>query len=407
MYSTRTYETAQLQEYEQKFRTLQEEVFLVLKQCREAQNNKNLEVDKLVNKEIQCKFDIINQSQQTEANDALNVSNGNVEQKLHKSFPIIDLIISLQLEEYVNLMEKENTLLKSGSFKQRQYIAQLSTEIVFLKNRLDYLEKDLQIKTEFERRKEMNEVAEKLYSPKLLRLEKDLSASSSRIRKKLFPEKSPSSSEFTSSNSKDDNSLTDELVAEAKNKLKELENESAALNKNFKNLQTVLSKNITFNEKAFSSSDSSSDRFSHRYASNAARLSPRLVSSNVYDCESNLKSSPDLKSHKVSFFNRKLRSETASPIGELLSSTDKSASFRRMYSKYKLSKLQERGVNTDDERQSEEMEAEKAHPNVDENLNNIDDVEIVEKSQTPSVPNELPTEVKININEEANLTQGR
>ncbi|XP_065205652.1 paramyosin-like [Planococcus citri] len=339
MYSERTYETVKLQEYEQKFRTLQTEVFEILKQCRQAQDKRNVEVDKAVNKEIQCRFDIINQSQQTESNDTLN------------------------LEEYVNLMEKENALLKSGSFKQRQYIAQLTTEIVFLKNRLDYLEKDLQIKAQFERRKEMNEVAEKLYSPRSTLFDRPKSVSTTsnfKINRRLFPEKEfPSSSDPTSSTSKDDTSLTDELVNEAKNKLEQLENESEALNKNFKHLQTVLSKNISFSDET-SQSSSPIDKLRRKYTA----LSPRFSNSNLSDSDLDLKNS---------------------------------TSFKKMYWRYKQNKRKEKPVDGDELKPTidERIQADNESSSNDrimlakklaENLN-IEDPEIEKKESDRSEAN--------------------
>lgn len=150
--------------------------------------------------------------------------------------------------------------------KQRYHINQLTGEIVFLKNQLDYLQKEIEIRNQLQQKEMINKVAHKLYFPS-----KYLYSEEKNRKRDLFLENTPlnrvhSKQQFcndvnmlkfldasSSDNSKKSN-LTDEIVADAKNKLSELENESKTLNHNFRILQNVLSRNIALNDRVFGSS---------------------------------------------------------------------------------------------------------------------------------------------------------
>lgn len=67
------HEIIRLQEYEQKFRLLQEEVE-ILKKCNDEQSGKKASKDNLANKDVQCSCDTLHQSQQTEIDVFINVS---------------------------------------------------------------------------------------------------------------------------------------------------------------------------------------------------------------------------------------------------------------------------------------------------------------------------------------------
>jgi hypothetical protein len=179
------------------------------------------------------------------------------------------------MEEYATLMEKENSLLKLSSKEQRNHISHLTNEVVFLRIRLDHLEKEMCTwkNTEWEiqqkqivhalllSRKSRNAESERDKN----RTIRELAVSRPSSRRKLFGENEiVQPSEFSSSSASRETNLTDEIVADAKNKVKELENESEVLNRNFQNLQNILTRNIALSE---------SKNFS---ASSLGGLSPRL-----------------------------------------------------------------------------------------------------------------------------------
>lgn len=196
------------------------------------------------------------------------------------------------MEEYVNLMEKENSLLKLSSNKQRNHITQLRKEVVFLKSRLDHLEKEMELRKHIEAEIRQKETVRALFlSNEHCHLQSERNRNFARestllyptSRRKLFRENETTQSEFSSSSTSKEANLTDEIVADAKNKVQDLENESEALNRNFKSLHNILTRNIALSESKSIGSlsvDGLSPRFSHLSRSYSDTDSP-IVSGGV------------------------------------------------------------------------------------------------------------------------------
>lgn len=267
----------------------------------------------------------------------------------------------------MNLIEKENALLKLGSNKQRYRINQLSSEILTLRNKLDYLESEIKIRKSLERDEEVQHVAHRLYFPRSPRetfttpAEVPAPATLPRSRRRLAFDEPPKSlllgfesSESSSNSLSAANKLTDEIVADAKNKLKELEVESEMLNYNFQNLQSVLTRNMAFAERSFLGSSSVTDsspreRWYHRRRltrsvgdldSSNAMISPRVRNkpSNLSDFgESSPSSRTDYE---------------ASP-----ESTKKRTAFSRILQKYRLKK-----TTDDEDRRLDEVQSDECTP---------------------------------------------
>lgn len=251
----------------------------------------------------------------------------------------------------MNLIEKENALLKLGSNKQRFRINQLTSEVLALRNKLDYLESEIQIKKYLERDEEVQHVAHKLYFPRspretLVPAENRPSATIPRTRRRLAFEDAPKpsilgsqSSESSSNSLSATNRLTDEIVADAKNKLKELEVESEMLNHNFQNLQTVLSRNMTFAERSFLASSSMTDSSPQERRHHRTRLTRSVSDLN----SPNAMMSPGVrnKSYLSDYGESSPSSRTdheISPRSPMEDRGRKTTAFSRIFHKYRQKK---------------------------------------------------------------------
>lgn len=242
---------------------------------------------------------------------------------------ILNVSYFLQMEEYVNLMEKENSILKLSSNKQRYYINQLTSEIIFLKNKLDYLEKEIKMRSELQRDIEFRSVAHKLYFPKKYwyseesnrhKVVKKSIGDIRSSRRKLFPDtEAIQGSESSSGTSKEVN-VTDEIVADAINEVEKLEYGSETLDRNFKSLERLISRNIAFNEdRTFGCSSISDSSPSERMK----RFSQQMRCIDDADCSN------------VSF-NR----EESTPVKHPAKGTEtKTTTFQKMFSKYKKDRM--------------------------------------------------------------------
>lgn len=205
------------------------------------------------------------------------------------------------MEEYMNLIKEENAILKLSSNKQRYYINQLSSEISSLRNKVDYLEKEMKMRNELLQENNFRYVAHKLYFPKKY-WHSDYSCKRQvsrrpvdehhlSFRRKLFrdPETIPCS-EYSSTGT----SVTDDIVADTVNKVEKLENESESLDRNCKSLERLISRNIAFNDRMFGSSSISDTtprgkikHFSQGSRFNGIKNSDLFLSSAVNDGKNN------------------------------------------------------------------------------------------------------------------------
>lgn len=194
------------------------------------------------------------------------------------------------MEEYVNLIKEENAILKLSSNKQRYNINQLSSEISSLRNKVDYLEKEMKMRSELLQENNFRYVAHKLYFPKKYWHSDDsckhqvsrrsVDEHHLSFRRKLFPDtETIPCSEYSSTGT----SITDDIVADTVNKVEKLENASESLDRNCKSLERLISRNIAFNDRIFGSSSISdtSPRAKIKHFSQASKFSD-IDNSNLF-----------------------------------------------------------------------------------------------------------------------------